>query len=503
MTDFTKLSTDRVSSETSRLRGDWELQDIDRKANEIRANSLVKNVSSTIGGTVGATTSGFVGLTSTVKPLGDKIDPGICSITASVPDVEVFKSPANKSNIDTLAGRSTDNKILLDMLHGSGSPKGIDKSLEGYGVSISKRKSAVNQSVEVSDNPVLQRLLTKIGQEGRSSELDGKANDIVNKKEAEIISQEIKEFSSSQNRNLGNPIGSSSSPFGAKGVNKANIMGSVAGITAGQGSYKGNTLELYQNGKDTSTNEFALPIVDNLGNTNLSKVVDKGSKTALNEITSPIYKLGQGKIPTNKSSFTYEKVNDKREFEIELKSITRTMKNLIVDWTLSATDEFMTAKDFNETIIDLYYENKNKTNDPITKACHSTHYYIRKDGIVERVLPLGIKPIAIFAGLSEEFDKIYEESIRITFDAGLYSTSDRPFSWENISSKSITHEQWKTFDLMLEVFYRFSPGGLYTGTDELFNGFQFPSMPGIYNQDSKISGCDFDFDTYLLKNREI
>ena len=290
---------------------------------------------------------------------------------------------------------------------------------------------------------------------------------------------------------IGNPIGSTSSPFGAVGFDFGNILGSLTGLSTGTGSFKelGKELETISGSIDPITGEEVPILIDRFGNTNISKVVDKGIKTAVSEPTTPVYTIGDADVPQSLANFTYEPVNDKKEFELEIKRTARELDHVIVSWTLSRSDEFWTAKEYNEKAITS--RSSVSTYSTFHWNAAQIHYYIQKDGLVIRILPMELKPLG-FTSIFGAKQKLYDKSVRIAFDAG-YIYPIGPADVGKFSEKSITSEQWKSFDMMMDVLNRSIPGAMFIGQDELHadQGELFDTL-----------GPGFDVPTYLNKKRE-
>lgn len=338
--------------------------------------------------------------------------------------------------------------------------------------------------------------------------------------------------------NGANPI-APGNPFGSLGVEFGNIMASVVGLAQGLGGFSelGKELPSFVGGVDPSNGAVAPNIAQATGKTQIKQVVDKGNKTAVEEPTTPVKKLGDTRTTgidqlgynqlDNEFWGGYEPVNSKKELELEIKNSPRVIKHLLVNWNLSAENEFYTGRKLNEWHFRFYksLQDKKETPDPepIGRPGYARcNYIIKKDGGLERVIPIGTAPTTFFSKklIQEDqtpFRKVHDNAILITFDAGLLG--DQPAyrgvasvnlkqDWTNISSKSITAEQWKTFDMIVEVMYRHSPGGVFKGYDQ-FLAEQRIDFPEGSTQATQISrfmnliGPEFDVGSYLLKKREI
>ena len=159
--------------------------------------------------------------------------------------------------------------------------------------------------------------------------------------------------------NGANPI-APGNPFGSLGVEFGNIMASVVGLAQGLGGFSelGKELPSFVGGIDPSNGAVAPNIAQATGKTQIKQVVDKGNKTAVEEPTTPVKKLGETRTTgidqlgynqlDNEFWGGYEPVNSKKELELEIKNSPRVIKHLLVNWNLSAENEFYTGRKLNE-----------------------------------------------------------------------------------------------------------------------------------------------------------
>lgn len=325
-------------------------------------------------------------------------------------------------------------------------------------------------------------------------------------------------------------------PFGSLGMEFGNIMASVVGNSQGLGAFKeiGKIVPGAPGGIDQLTKVPVPDVVGKTGTTQIAKTVNKGTKTAVDEPTTPVKtvtktrstgidQLGYNQID-NEFWGGYEPINSKKEFELELKSSPREIKHLIVNWTASAENEFYTAKIFNRRRYKAYTrrpeEKRAAAGEPIGRHGYQRcNYLIRKDGVVERLIPIGTAPTTFLSSKLEEkskskYQKIHDKGIMVTFDAGILGEApDAGLNYNNLSEKSITAEQWKSFDMIIDVMYRHSPGGVFKGNDQLLNESEtlIENKGGDYvisrlqklNTSVKLIGPAFDVGEYLAKKREI
>lgn len=323
-------------------------------------------------------------------------------------------------------------------------------------------------------------------------------------------------------------------PFGSLGMDFGNIMASVTGLAQGTGSFKelGQSVPSIPGGVDALTKAPVPDIVQSTGTTQLAKTVDKGTKTAVDTPTTPVKQVTKTKTTgfealgydeiDGEFFGGYEPVNSKKEFELELKSCPRKIKNAIIVWTATAENEFYTARSYNEKRHKQYKrkpeEKRVPTGTPVGRIGYQrSNYFIRKDGVVERLVPIGTRPTYYGANKLEQeskskYKKIHDEGIMIQFDAGILGDApDAGLNHANLSDKSITAEQWKSFDMMMDVMYRHSPGGVLKGLDQIL-----AESKGIIKRDGTeveqlmrfqdimaLVGPGFDVGEYLEKKREV
>ena len=230
-------------------------------------------------------------------------------------------------------------------------------------------------------------------------------------------------------------------PFGSLGMDFGNIMATVTGLAQGTGSFKelGKSIPSIPGGVDPITKVPVPDIVQPAGNTQLAKTVDKGTKTAVDTPTTPVKQVTKTKTTgfealgydeiDGEFFDGYEPVNSKKEYELELKSCPRKIKNAIIVWTATAENEFYTARSYNEKRHKRYKQkpaNKRAPEgSPVGRIGYQrSNYFIRKDGIVERLVPIGTAPTTYASSKLEQeskskYKKIHEEGIMIQFDAGI------------------------------------------------------------------------------------
>ena len=464
------------------------------KAHQQQAFKLAKDFASGQA-TLGQTVAGFKTLTESVKPAGVKTDPAISEITDAVPGIDITSSPSTKSNVDTLAGSTTAAKSNLRKILGASNPRAIHAVLKDeIGARSNEIRVATNAASDAVNDPVLQEKFKDLGIQGDeltsiNGQLASGINNFVPQIESTLIKDEVARQSRKEMFALGNPYNSSATEFGPLGQDFANILGSIAGIAANTGSFNqlGQILESIAGSVDPITGKDVKPLIDVGGNTNLFGSLDKGSKLALDGPTTQVFEVGVGSEPQNDTEILYEKVNDKKEFELELVKAIRDINRFVINWTASGSDENYSAKEWNTHALQAYRAQDGNLR--TTDASWQAHYYIRKDGVVERILPLETRP----EQRSDLFELYYKTSVIVTLDAG-HTVPYGEESPSTLSSSSITANQWQTLDMMLQVFLRHCPGGQCIGQSTL--------NELTSDQSFEFMGPGFDVQTYVQKFRK-
>lgn len=467
-----------------------------------QANNLVKNFASN-GATLGETVAGFKSLTEEVRPaleeraaeLRKLADPVISEMTESVPGVTVTSQPTTKSNVDTLAGKTTASQKKLRKVISSGNPKAINevlsKELKAAGPAI---KQATNQASNAVNDPKVQEQLKSLGMpEDVLSDFNSKlsvggVNSLMSNIETDKLSAGLAQASTTEMRALKNPFGTDATPLGPKGLDFGNILGSVGGIAANTGVFQGvgNPLDAIQGGIDPISKNAVAPLIDFGGNTNLAKSVDKGNKLSLDGPTTTVFEVtGQVIVPQSLGDFTYEKVNGKKELELELSQTNRILSTMYIGWVgTSGSDDNWTAKEWNEKVVQVNQSASPDTIIPISTASWQANYFIRKDGTVERLMPIEYAPYQN----DPDFDLSYKNSFIVSLDAGFTVPRSEASGLSELSADSITAAQWKTIDMFLQVFFR-----LPTSRSAL-------SLS--YNSEDETLGPGFDVEAYSTKFRK-
>jgi hypothetical protein len=215
--------------------------------------------------------------------------------------------------------------------------------------------------------------------------------------------------------------------------------------------------------------------------------------------------------------FIYTRVTSAQELELELKTIQRKITNVNMGWTGSAADvKFTNAKAYNDGIIkakQIQYQimNLGTNNIPERERAAWMHYFINKNGTIERVMPLETFPntksyaadrdaigglVNAFADIGfkpaeidlEFADQQLKDGISIIIDAG-HSVATDEKTQQTYSKKSITDESWRSIDKVLSTIVKVFPYVEAYTHDDLLNdlalgpGFEVSDYLKRYSED--------------------
>lgn len=135
-------------------------------------------------------------------------------------------------------------------------------------------------------------------------------------------------------------------------------------------------------------------------------------------------------------------ISSVEELEAEMSSITREVSEVVVHWSETYTNANLSAAQLTE----------------LTGAGDNAyHFIIRRDGSVERGLPLNVQ--------GNHCDTLghNKHSIGVCFVGGLNTSSGSKNLYEVASSRSITLSQYNSFYQIMRVFFQQFPGGQALG----------------------------------------
>ena len=556
----TKAGKKAVTSESGRVRNAVSSEAVETEAQTSQAKQISTKISDgginkttgplkSVGERVGSGVQEQVKNTKEVSKNSGKRKkqtPAFAQMKAPDANLAVFgtaiiSSPSAKSNIDTLAGSTTAASVNLKKVTGDNSPEAISSTLE-QAVSVSPnivRQEVAKVQLANQDKPALKEGLKNFPEDIKTSVSAELLKDLPKVAKADLslgIVNKLSEFSGNLNKELGNPFGALNSPFGQIGMDFGNVLGSVVGAVMGQGPFQavGQVLNLTQDGIDPKSLLPAPPIVNSFGDTQLNKTVRNQQLTAVEQPTLPAMDLTKQPEPQNIDDFEYKIIFDKKSLELALQSITsRTIDSVIFGWTKNFADENETPALYNEKV---YKKNTYKSTaaGKITDLVSQTHIYAMKNGRPIIILPFKTIPRSVVnakayrdANQSEQLSKqdLYDRSIVVRLDAGFkepkIAIGEKILAFEEdkktefdlksdqnardmvnglLSSDSITAQQWKTVDMIVEIVTRLNPGGTIISASDLhediavansgFNKFVYDTL-----------GLRFDMEDYAEKFR--
>ena len=511
----------------------------------------------------GKIVAGFQSIAESVKPRGNKKDPTPSVMGGSVgKGTKNTATPTKKTEIDALTEKETKANNIVKKALADGSPNGIRNALADvtnlYEDEINEGLAEVNKAAE---DPVVKEQFAKLGLDSTeitnvTKQIDGgKLANIIREGPTNKIVADQKKVTTNQMKALGNPFGSFSSkidfsalgiksgdpispdsktiaqmkektgldisglaipnPFGSMGIDKGNLMGTLASSTKGLPAMTdiGTAVPAATGGDQlaAAASGIKIPdIIDVHGRTNLSETVDKGTITAVDEPTTPVEEVGFSNT-RSQNSLLFTTVNSMNEFEIEMRASGRRPNfNFMVGWTFSGSNVRLTAKEYHEIVkeeIKAGYEKKGVDFNKIPEYLQGAmcHYFIRKDGTLERVMPLetrsNVNWLAPKTNNLEDEIKIRDflapindallSSTVLFFDAGSTATAGN-ITRKTVSPKSITDEQWATFDKVCATVIKISPAKKFLSMDAVWEKVFPPRM-------SFQRGPGFDVDKYCNK----
>lgn len=148
-------------------------------------------------------------------------------------------------------------------------------------------------------------------------------------------------------------------------------------------------------------------------------------------------------------------ISSVEELESEMSSITREVCEVVVHWSETYTNSNLSAAQLTE----------------LTGAGDNAyHFIIRRDGSVERGLPLNV--------VGKHCDTLNhnEYSLGVCFVGGLNSSSGSDNLYEVASSRSVTLSQYKSFYEIMRTFFMQFPGGQALGHMDIDAGHEDPGF---------------------------
>lgn len=313
---------------------------------------------------------------------------------------------------------------------------------------------------------------------------------------------------------------SSANPFGSMGVDFGNIQGAMSALANGLGAPKdlGVNVPTVAGVNNISAAGFAsaaeVPdIVNKGGFTNLNTVVEKSESIPDNiQPSTPVEEIG---VPTDRplQAFLYTTAHTAEEIELELGSTTRNIKAFITRWTATTTDKrIKSVKEFNESKIAKNKETYGASTTGEDESIYSypAHYIILRDGTIQRNLNTEIPASRLtqkdepsnIAAINAIVNSVYNGSVIIAFDAG-YTVTEAEKNLKFLSYRSITPEQWDSYDLFVLAAIKAVPGVAHMSASYLME-FAGKNGANVRVGNAIAFGPGFNADKYaLLKDKGV
>lgn len=476
--------------------------------------------------------AGFISKAASVKLKGvnAKQDPTPAISGASAGNGNT-ETPTNKSDLDTLIGSTSQSNTVVKKIVASGSLEGVRQaSKDGLNLSEGDITNVINQAVaaaEVSANdPATQEKFKKIGIEPSTltslvSTLTTNVSKITSENHVSASANNLKKAAAKQMKTLDNPFGSFQSkvnvpdlgvsvgdpiapksdlikkmqektgisqkdlaienPFGSMGIDFGNIQGALTSLANGLSVQKdlGVDIPIVQGANNVKSAGFAsavdVPnIVDAEGFTNIAGTVTP-AETIPDTIksTTPVEELG---VPLDRPLVTllYTTVHSAEEVQLEISSVRRDITRIIVGWTQSTSDKrYESAKQLNERFINKRRSDYGDSLDE-RQASFPFHYVILKDGTIQRILNTEVPAVwwtsntdGAYTSLVNSLNSDFAKSINIAFDAG-YTCTEAEKNIKFLSKRSITPEQWESYDLFVKSAFKANNGLFFSAMSDVF-----------------------------------
>jgi hypothetical protein len=361
--------------------------------------------------------------------------PVIAKMTNNGP-AKIEKTNTNTTSQNSLTGKAAGNGQLGIFLT-QASPQAMTKLLQDV---VKANQSEIDQ-VNEATSPLPDKVKTAIKKDAK----------------AEMMTAVVTS-TKSQQRSLGNPIGSAADDFGSLGGKFGNILASISSLVQGTGSFKEVGQAIAEEGSKvtdptTGAIDYTTNIVEENGNTNIKGAVSKGSSisnfvSAVSALNIRLLAKGFAGRNTNTLKYKFEELTSQEEYELEITNSNRELQNMVIDWLGNAVDETWTPKELHTKLANSI--------DRSVDAIHSGlqhHYIVYPTGKVYRGRPLDIES----GSQNDAAERV--GAINVLLIAGSTESKANPAWEEYLSVRSITPDQWGSLDMLVESFLKVKPGG--------------------------------------------
>lgn len=498
------ISRSQIEQEFRRLNFGTNLEQIREQAEAIRGDRLTA-VTSRLGVTPGLSFGGFESLTTEIDDVVSQLDfsvprqivdrMGVAQMTAQVPVItdRLVTSVGAAANDLAAITESTGIETAMNNVVISGTtPAAISAALgQVTDVAVPEVLSIMNEIVDVNIpfseaitqaqsllNPInefAEEVIPQIANLSLNNVVTQAVTNVNRVIDANLgFFDEVSENVTAvlNNINLGlngiinNIIESVTGPILSTISSFASINGIAVTIPNGvllnvrsliQSSNFAEAARLLQAFSDRPLNEIedALRSINTSLTANLST---SGSPTA----SIPVSEVGSNESSwdeENTSPEAFSLICTHEELEVELKSATREITEVIVDWTRTFNNQNLGAEDFQEVNSAIGFS-----------VAH--HYFIRRDGSLQRARPINV----LGPRLPNNHNRY---AIFIAFVGGINAPSGvlREEVDRYLSKDSLTTAQMNTFKVFMEKAYAAWPGLQALGMNEID---QTKVAPGFY-----------------------
>lgn len=506
------MSIDRnqIERELRRINLGANIDRIRDQADALIGNRLT-SVTSRLGVQPGQTFGGFQALTTEIDDVVSQLDfsvprqlvdrMGVAQMTSNVPQIAdrlVTSVGAAASDLASITQSSNIDTAMINVVISGTTPEAIAASLgEVAEVSVPEVTSIMENIVDV--NIPFSESITQI--ESLSNSVDQFAEEILPQLSFGSLNSVVTQAISDANRVVNASTGVfdqinrvsqanlNNISLGFNGI-LPNIVENLAGSTSlivnqlatvnGVAlSVPSETMNSVRSFIQQNNFDAAAESLSSFSDLPLNDIADRLRKTNVTlsgnlNTPSPGGSIPASTIGTNETAWNEEATSPEafsiigthEELEVELKSATREITEVIVDWTRTHINQNLGAEDFQEINSALGFA-----------VAH--HYFIRRDGSLQRGRPINV--------LSPRLINNHNRySILVAFVGGINVPSGVPNQEIDryLSKDSLTTAQMNTFKVLMQKCYSAWPGVQALGLNEIDTSQVAPGFSVIdYVQD--------------------